>query len=133
VSYDPSLPTARDRVRFTVGDTASPELRPDTEYDALIAQYDERTATLKMAESLASQYAQDPSSISVGGLSVSFSDLVKNWQQLAAALRQAIKDDPATSLSTLQVGRLQRLEDTGESEYRRPWDWVPDDDYGDGW
>lgn len=132
MSYDPGLPTARDRIRFTVGDTGSPELRPDTEYDALLSQNDERTATLRMAESLASQYAQDPSSISVAGMTISFSSLVSNWQQLASALRASLRENPAT-VTTLQVGRLTRLEQEPGAEYRRPMDWIPGDDNGDGW
>ncbi len=132
MSYDPGLPVARDRIRFTLGDMFDPELRPDEEYDALLSQFDERTATLKMAESLASQYAQDPSSVSLGGLSVSFSELVKNWQTLATVLREAIKADPV-SLGQMISGRLERLEAEAQPEYRRPVDWLPGDEYGDAW
>ena len=132
MSFDPNLPTPRDRMRFQLGDINIPELRPDTQYDALLSENDEATATMKMAESLASEYAQNPSSVNVGGVSVSYSTLVQNWQRIADNIRATLKTSVATGgfdSGTLDRPGLYR----SESQYRRPLDWYPNPRNGDGW
>jgi hypothetical protein len=113
-------------MRFTLGDIGDPPLRSDTEYDALLALYDEPTATMKMAESLAAQYAQNPSSVSVGGVSVSFSSLVSTWLKTADNLRAAGagKTDAGSDVVSWTADRFG----DARSEYRRPLDWQPGDD-----
>lgn len=125
MSYDPTLPTPRDRVRFTLADTAEPPLRTDVEYDALITLYGETEATVRMAESLASEYAQNPSSVNVGGVAVSYSTLVQNWQAIAKKYGEGLA---ATRLTTGGSGTLDRGEMTvvRKAEYRRPEDWYPE-------
>lgn len=116
-------------MRFALGDIADPPLRSDTEYDALLTLYDEPTATMKMAESLAAQYAQNPSSVSVGGVSVSFSSLVSTWLKTADNLRAAGAGTVANG-----GGESSWVADrfgSDRSEYRRPLDWSPED--GNAW
>lgn len=134
MSYDPTLPTPRDRVRFTVGDIYSPELRSDAQYDALITQYGETEAVVRMAESLASEYAQNPSSVNVGGVSVSYSALVSNWQAIAKKYAEGIPSGGGNGLFT--SGQVERvgMSPTYRGQYRRPLDWLPNEDlHGDGW
>lgn len=130
MAYDETLPTPRDRIRHRLGDIFSPPLRMDVEYDALITQYGETEALIHMAESLASEYAQNPSSVSVGGISVSYSTLVSNWQAIAKTARDALTQLGRGS-SVLISGTVQRDGMTGlkDAEYRRSMD----DAYRDDW
>jgi len=86
-TYDSSLPTARDRIRNLIGDTdATNPLRWDESYDAMLAHYgdNEAVVTAKMARAIASQFARDPSSVSIpGGPSVSWSSRVSALLDLA--------------------------------------------------
>lgn len=87
-TYDPSLPTPRDRIRSSTADIVSPGFRSDEQIDALVAAYGETEATALIAEGLAAEYALQPDSVSLpGGLSVSFKERVKSWADLAARLR----------------------------------------------
>lgn len=126
-TYDAALPSPRDRMRHTVGDTdpASP-LRFDETYDALLALYDEPTATAKMARSLANQFGRQASSVSVpGGPSVSF-ERVKAWQDTAKTIESAIPSGGAVPTYV----DFTPVRDFGceRSEYRRGWDDAPGDE-----
>jgi hypothetical protein len=89
MAYDPTLSTARDRVRLAVGDTGSVALLPggETTYDALIAAAtDEAEAVRSAARALAAYYANQPSSVSSGGESVTWADRIAQWNKIAAGL-----------------------------------------------
>lgn len=127
--YDPTLPTPRDRMRFSLGDIYSPPLREDVTYDALLSINSEPLATALMAESLASEYAQNPSSVSVGGVSVSYATLVSNWQAFAKRIRDDLPGGLASGSFTDGVsGRFA----TVDGEFVRPSGWFPGSD-GDLW
>lgn len=127
MAYDPTLPTARDRMRFTLGDISADPLRTDATYDALLAQFDEPTATALLAESLASEYAQNPSSVNVGGVSVSYSSLVSQWQTVAKRIRDS---HVSTGVAEFSDGQVTRVDgQTVEPEYRRSLDDIFRDDY----
>jgi len=122
-SYDPGLPSAKDRVRLAVGDTdgANP-LRQDETINALVLAHGEAEATAKLAEGLATQYAQQPDSVDLGGLAVTWKDRVKAWLELAARTR-----DEAAATAAAAGGATASLATTrGEelaAEYRRPEWW----------
>lgn len=120
MSFDPNLVSPRDRIRHRLGDIYEPPLRQDVEYDALITRYSETEALLLMAESLASEYAQNPSSVSVGGVSVSYSALVSNWQAIAKSAREAL-DQIGRESSTMVSGIVERagMNTFDTSEYFR--------------
>lgn len=125
-TYNPELVTPLDRMRFTLGDIYVPELRPNESYAALLLTYSEPVATMLMAESLASEYAQNPSSVSVGGVSVSYASLVSNWQAIAKRIRDEVAaggggSGDVTGFASVVVERFPR----DDSEYRRPDDWYP--------
>lgn len=130
MAYDSTLPTPRDRIRHRLGDIFSPPLREDVEYDALLSQFNETEALILMAESLASEYAQNPSSTSIGGVSVSYSSLVSNWQAIAKTAREALSQTQNGS-SVLISGTVQRdgMNTPRTAEYRRSMD----DLYRDDW
>lgn len=94
-TYDQTLPTARDRIRFSLGDTTvSPEasaLIPDETYDALIIEHGETMATVVAAESLAAKFSQNPSQVVlVGGKAFTWADRAKTLLELASRLRSAL-------------------------------------------
>ena len=120
-TYDPALPTSRDRVRDQLGDIdVENPIRGDETYDAMLQEYeyDENKVIARMARAFASQFARNPSSVSIpGGPSVSWSDRVANWRQMA-------KDaEAAVSVTTGIVISEQRQRDgqPTTSEYRRDW------------
>jgi hypothetical protein len=62
MGFSATLPTAKDRVRFALGDTTDPEWYPDSTYTAVLttAAGDERAATIMMGEALLARWANEP-------------------------------------------------------------------------
>ena len=111
-TFDPTLATARDRVRFALGDTdVANALEEDVTYDVTIARYGEGEALRVMAEGLASRFARKPDRITDGDFSVSWGERVKAWRALASG---------STSNSTASTVTATRGE-VIESEYVRTW------------
>lgn len=116
-TYVNTLATGRDRVRHAIGDTDSAnQLRQDETILALITQFGEQGAIAALAEGLASQYAQEPTSFSSDGLSVSFADRVKTWTALASRIRSEAA--AATGNGAVAGVMAPAAVDTG-SEYLR--------------
>lgn len=90
-TYDPTLTTALDRMRFHLGDTTVvPEesaLVPDETYTALLTLQGEALATATLAEGLAARFAQEPGLVTVNGKTISWKDRVSTWLELARRLR----------------------------------------------
>lgn len=87
-TYDNSLSTARDKVRFLCGDyDPDNKLFDDGEVDGMLSMQnnDVYRAAAGLANSLASKYA-GITSISVDGLSISGSDKAAQYRTLAASL-----------------------------------------------
>lgn len=130
-TYDATLPTARDRMRHTLGDTDPlTPLRYDETYDALLSFYgDEATATAKLARSLATQFGRNPTSVSVpGGPSVSFGDRVRTWLDTATTIEKAtvgFTSAPSPDAGGTMLDRGEMTPSNGVSEYRRGWDDIP--------
>ena len=117
-SYDPALPTARDRARLAIGDTdGANQLRQDETIDALVAAHGEAEATARLAEGLATQFGRQPGSVAIpGGPTVSWGDRVRAWTALAGAMRTAAAVGTAATVSTGAARDGRRA----EAEYRRP-------------
>lgn len=88
-TFDLNLPTARDRMRFALGDTnVAAALEQDETYAATLTLHGEPLGTAVMAEALAARFAQEPDSVGIdGALSVSWRDRVKTWLALAQRIR----------------------------------------------
>lgn len=91
-SYDPNLTNAISRVRHTLGDVAEPGYRSDETITALLAEYPENQVTMILADSLASEFAMQPSNMSSPDGSMTWGDRVKGLQQLATRLRLEIDE-----------------------------------------
>lgn len=115
-TYDNTLPTAKDRMRFALGDTnvAAP-LEQDETYAAALAQNGEKLGQAVMAEALAARYAQRPDSLSSDGDSITWRERVKTWLALATRLRAEV----AAGISGGATFRLGSRGDEAESEYVR--------------
>lgn len=121
-TFDPSLSTARDRIRDRVGDTntAAP-FKPDETYDAYLAQHEqnERRATIAILDALIARASLDPSEVSVeNGETVKWADLTKTWRAMRGQLQA--EEDLANAAG---VGyRVLRPERGGacRGEYTRP-------------
>lgn len=123
MSYDPSLTTQRDRLRFQLGDIdPDAELLPDETYDAVLAQYanDERQSTITLATSLINRYAQMPNKVvTAGGSDVTWTNRVAGWQELIKRLRAETERDQAVAASGLRTLRPRRAGSSERAEYRR--------------
>lgn len=83
MSYDPTLPTNRDWVRFTVGDVnTTSEKVTDSEIDAILVQYPvKECAAVRVLEAIIARSgsgastARNLKSKSVDGISVSYDNL----------------------------------------------------------
>jgi hypothetical protein len=124
-SFDATLPTARDRMRFTLGDTdPTNPIRFDETYDAALEYYeDEAIATAKLARAFASQFGRQPTSASVpGGPSYTYGDRVKTWIDTAKQIESAVvPTGRASGYVSAQANRAGMMPDPS-SEYRRE-DW----------
>lgn len=90
MSYDPALPTTRDRVRALIGDTTTPELFPDATYDAIIAvETGVYAAASRIARMLAAQYARMVDQ-EVGQVSARYSQLFDHYSALADHMAAAV-------------------------------------------
>ena len=125
-TYDPSLPTARDRMRQVLGDTDvdpdSDALLPDETYDARLEEHGETLATAILAESLAARYGQEPDAVSVGGqVQVSWRDRCRTWLELAKRLRSVAASAVTAASATLGSTRPRRPGEDEHTEYWREW------------
>jgi hypothetical protein len=101
-SYSESLGTTTDKVRAILGDIASPGLRSDEAILATALLFADSPSPLTetvswLALSLANEYRTRPDRFSEqGGISVSWSDRVKGWDQLVRDIRAGkVSFDPA--------------------------------------
>ena len=124
-SFDPELPTARDRVRSLIGDTSATCNIPDESIDTYLAADTEAVATAKVARALANLFALQPSSVNIpGGPSISWSDRVRALMDLAKRI-----EDEAGGIDgalPLKSERRTRSFESPTTEYRRPLDYLPE-------
>lgn len=118
-TYDATLPTAKDRLRFALGDTTMTDvLEQDETYVAALTLYSEPLATAVMAEALAARFAREPDSISGAAGSISWRERVKTWLALAERMRGAV----ATTSGAMAGTMIATRGDETQSEYVRPTD-----------
>jgi hypothetical protein len=93
VTYTPGQGSARDRLRFRLGDIdPTAELYPDAEYDGLLALWPtEDRALYELAKALIVRYAQQPNEVSVSGaVAVKWAERLATWRALVADLGLAL-------------------------------------------
>lgn len=121
-SYDETLPTAKDRIRHMLGDTAAPGLRSDETIQALLVSTSEVETTAILAEGLAVEYAQQPDSVSIpGGPTVSFRSLISTWLDVAKRARASIEETVVAGVSMTITPKRYDIPDPPSGEYTREW------------
>lgn len=88
MTFDPSLPTIVDEIRFALGDTSNDpatEIVPDQTYYALLDKYDDwREAAIQIGGAMLAALEQDVKSYSAqGDFSVTFRDPQRIREQIA--------------------------------------------------
>ena len=85
-TYNNTLATAKDRLRFALSDTNAPGFIPDETYTATLAQndQDEPASARQLASHLAVRFANEHGSIRLpSGLSISYRERVAQWVAIA--------------------------------------------------
>ena len=107
-TFDPALPTLKDHIRLTIGDRG-----PDTwllTNETIQAKLDTLPypeALAQLAEGLAAEFAQNPSSYSESGsMSISWGERVKTWLAIADRARSGKIKTPALSTSRIPRGPM---------------------------
>ena len=88
-TYDASLPTAKDRVRFLIQDTnVASAMLQDEEITFMLTEYPNyRLAAAACAEALSLKFAGMPQEKKIGNLSLFYGDQAKKYSELASKLR----------------------------------------------
>jgi hypothetical protein len=141
-TFSPSMQTAKDRMRFKLGDTnvnvekaatADAMALPvdDDVYLGLLAYHgeDERQATIELAEALVSKYAQQETEAAVEGQeSAKWGNLLAGWRGVATRLRAEIAAEETrrrAGFSVLRPTRAGAAREGGEyyaGRCRLPWE-----------
>lgn len=130
-TFDPALPTARDRMRFDLADTdvnrakaetADPLTLPvdDAIYDGVLARRgnDERLALIDLADALYSRYAQEPSRAEISNVeSAEWKNRLDGWKALATRLRGEIATETQQARGSFTVLRPTRPGQQPGGEY----------------
>lgn len=96
-TYNPTLPTDKDRVRLRIGDVdAADQLVTDEEINAVLSDYAANDpqrvikASVRLAEALAARYGRlSMRSVRTGDDQITYGDLARHYRALAASLRGA--------------------------------------------
>lgn len=124
-SYDPAQTESKDTVRFLIGDTESDSVLLHDEEIAKLLAGDANVyhAAASCAEALAARYARKVN-ISVDGLSTSWSDLSRQFMELAGRLRRQARDGGGVgNIGDPTVGGVSIAEmDAREANTDRPTD-----------
>lgn len=119
-TFSVDLSTAKDRVRFIVGDTnmAAPETQDETIAALLTANaQDENKAALAVADSLLLFYARQPDTVEVtGAVKVDFKSRIAALHTIAERLR-VVTGGVGAPASFIQSGTLTTI-----GELLKPWE-----------
>jgi hypothetical protein len=128
MSFDPSLPSVRDRLRLQLGDTtgvAATEFLGDGTYDAVYAYNgnNEIAALVSLAQALIAKFAQAASRINLGDMSFSWRDRMVAWNGIITKFKGVAEAQAGGGFNIQSPSRLPN----DISEYRRiyymgePW------------
>lgn len=114
-TFDPELTSAKDRLRFMVGDTGKASttegdltianaMLPDETYTAALALSggDESQAAISVARNLVGRYAQMPDKVTIGPDTFDYGSRIKALQQLIRDLAPDSQADEKRSKAKLR-------------------------------
>lgn len=114
-TYDPTLSSIRDRLRFTLGDTDTTNpINPDETYDAVLSIHDnhEKRAAVALLDGMITRFAQLPNETATdsGQYRVKWTDRIKAWQAMRARLEaEIIAETPPDTAPKLPVSRSVKV------------------------
>lgn len=127
-TFDPALSTARDRLRFALGDTNVSATKSvadalalpadDAIYDGVLSYHgnDERKAGIALADALIARYSQEPTKVNLTNVEqAEWVGRLQAWRDYAGRMRAEVASVAATSTGTTVV--TQRANGAGRSEY----------------
>ena len=111
-TYVNTLLTARDRLRFQLGDTDTADaLLADEEIAAAVTiKTTEDAALVYLAKGLLRRYARLPVKITADGASIDWGERVAAWREIIADAETA----ESTGLRVRRLARPQEIADQGE-------------------
>lgn len=126
MSFDPSLPTVRDRLRLQLGDTTgveATEFMPDETYDAVYAYHGnkEPETLLALAEGMIAKFSQAASRINLGDMEFSWRDRMKGWQAIVEKFEGIAAGAGGGGFTIMKPSR----DDEPLPEYERPFTMEP--------
>lgn len=126
MSFDPSLPTVRDRLRLQLGDTTgveATEFMSDETYDAVYAYHGNREpeTLLALAEGMIAKFSQAASRINLGDMEFSWRDRMTAWKGIV----EKFSGISAASTGSGFVIMYPQRDDENLSEYERPFSMEP--------
>lgn len=127
MSFDPSLPTVRDRLRLQLGDTTgveATEFMPDATYDAVYAYNGnkEPETLLALAEGLIAKFSQAASRINLGDMEFSWRDRMTAWKAIVEKFEGI---SAGAGGGGFVIMSPSRTDDANLPEYERPFTMEP--------
>lgn len=121
MSFDPSLPGVRDRLRLQLGDTsgdAATELLLDDIYDAALAYHGnvEWKTLVYLANALIAKFSQKASRINLGDMEFSWRDRMLAWKGVIEKFSGVTDSSIGGGFNILRPEREEPL-----PEYERPF------------
>lgn len=126
MSFDPSLPTVRDRLRLQLGDTTgveATEFMSDATYDAVYAYNGnkEPETLLALAEGMIAKFSQSASRINLGDMEFSWRDRMKAWSAIVQKFEGIAASAGGGGFTIMRPSR----DDEVPPEYERPFTMEP--------
>lgn len=127
MSFDPSLPAVRDRLRLQLGDTTgneATEFMADSTYDAVYAYHGnkEPETLLALAEGMIAKFSQAASRINLGDMEFSWRDRMVAWKLIVQKFEGIAAGAGGGGFTIM---RPERLDEDASSEYERPFTMEP--------
>jgi hypothetical protein len=122
-TYDPTLATSTDKVRFRIGDTdatVTPQLSDEEINATVAAQASFSEAMARCAEALAAKYFRHATSKQAASLKVTYEDRVKNLLDLASRIRSGAEAIAATDLVITGTTKTELMVDASDSDVVQP-------------
>lgn len=125
MTFDPSLPAVRDRLRLQLGDTSGNEATEfllDTVYDAALAYHgnNEPQTLVYLAEALIAKFSQAASRINLGDMEFSWRDRMVAWKGILQKFEGITLSEGGGGFNVMSPSRCE-----DEPEYRRPFTQEP--------